>query len=180
MTYGIALGQAILLERRAEQQDREAHYKNCSQKCFVKASGDVFLNEAFLTWVVHLARDNWVVISIGGGTQINDALAALGIASDKHPQLGRETTAEGYAIALKVLEKNKSDLEWQLRQRNAIAEVVIPVITMAGHTCHVDGDLMVLNAYWGFDELYVVTTRDRVEAKEKLFADLTKVMVISA
>lgn len=183
MTYGMAIGKAILLER-AEERDREkrareSHIKNCTNKCFVKVTGDLFLSDGLLSWVTALARENRVVVSIGGGTQINRHFAESGIAFEKHSRLGRATTPEGYQLALSVLRENQSQLQWQLKKRDVIADVVLPVINLAGEECHVDGDLMISNAYWGFDALYVVTTPDRKEAKQKIFEDMPKVTVIT-
>ena len=170
--YGWALMQA-------EKYARERHVQNCARKCFVKVSGDLFRTDTFLEWIKELSIKNRVVISIGGGTQINVAFAEKDIAFEKHPTLGRNTTSEGYQLAGRVLEKNKSWLIWQLKLRSVIADVVFPAINLAGEVCHVDGDIMVYSAYWGFDELYVVTTPDRVEAKQKLFEDMPKVTVIT-
>lgn len=179
MNYGMALLHADRLNREADKRAKDAHIKNAAHKCFVKVTGDLFLSDAFLTWVTDLASVNRVVISIGGGTQINQHFAQNGITFEKHPRLGRAASPEGYQLALRVLEENRSQLQWQLKERKAIVDVVLPVINLAGESCHVDGDVMVYNAYWGFDMLYVVTTPDRVETKRALFHDLPKVTVIS-
>ena len=114
-----------------------------------------------------------------GGTQINRTLDQNGIGFTKHPRLGRDTSQDGYRLAAKVLWENRHALEKALKARNVFSEVLLPIITLHGVKCHLDGDLMVLNAYWGFDELYVVTTSDRIAAKQELFVDLPKVMVIT-
>ena len=170
--YGLALVQADRLAH-------EHHVRSSAHRCFVKVSGDVFRSEEFLDWVTKLAGEKRVVFSIGGGSQINDAFKEKGVAFEKHPKLGRDTTNEGYLVAQKVLEKNKSWLVWQLKRRNAIVDVVFPIINLAGLACHVDGDIMVYNAYWGFESLYVITEPERVEVKKQFFADMPKVTVLS-
>lgn len=45
------------------------------RKIFVKVSGDEYLNPAFRTWIKELSERSWVVICVGGGTQINEEFA---------------------------------------------------------------------------------------------------------
>lgn len=65
-----------------------------------------------------------------------------------------------------------------LAEQGIHATVVIPVWDCGSVLCHINGDLFVRAAYLGFNELYVVTTPERLEAKQKEFADLPKVRVV--
>ena len=58
------------------------------------------------------------------------------------------------------------------------ANIVIPVLDIGGRLCHVNGDQYTLTAYQGFDVLYVVTTANRVQAKETFFAPYEKIEVV--
>ncbi len=58
------------------------------------------------------------------------------------------------------------------------ASVVIPVIEIGTVLCHVNGDQFILAVYHGFDALWVVTTKDRVEKKKSLFSSYKKIRVI--
>ena len=146
---------------------------------FVKVSGDLFLSENFLGGLMKLTRDFFVVICVGGGTQINKALKKAGYETKKHGPLGRETSSfEEKQIARDVLEENQMRLQDILADRKIPATVVIPVIDVGSVLCHVNGDTFVRTVYLGFDQIYIATTPERAEQKRKDFADLPKVRVL--
>lgn len=178
MYSGIAFLYADQHAHRADMRRREKHKRAHPHKCFVKVSGDLLLSERFIEWLTQLARANTVVVSIGGGTQINAALDEALIVHAKDPKLGRDTSKEGYTIAQRVLESNRSQLLKRLESEGVLIDTVLPIFNLAGNFCHVDGDLMVYAAYWGFDALYAITTLERVGAKQKLFAELPKIHII--
>lgn len=146
---------------------------------FVKVSGDLFLSESFLNGLMKLTRDFFVVICVGGGTQINKALKEAGYETKKHGPLGREAESfEEKQIARDVLEKNQMLLQDILADRKIPATVVIPVIDIGSVLCHVNGDTFVRTVYLGFDQIYIATTHNRVNQKKKDFADLPKIRVL--
>lgn len=147
----------------------------------VKVSGDESKNPDFLNWIKQLDREAYVVLCVGGGTQINQKLAEYKIDPAKpHGPLGRELESfELRQVARDVLELNQRDLEDQLAELGTHVHVEIPVVYVAGVLCHVNGDQFVKTAYLGFDELYVVTTPEREEKKREDFVGLPKVKVVS-
>ena len=144
---------------------------------FIKVSGDEYLNPAFQKWVGSLSRKSWVVICSGGGTAISRALNRLGNKTTFGP-MGREILDFGQKqTARNVLEKIKIELEDVLAEKKIHVAVAIPVLSLGEVLCHVNGDYMVRLAYLGFDELYVVTTPERLKTKKEEFKDLPKVRV---
>ena len=148
------------------------------KNAFVKVTGDLLEHPRVLKWLKRLARQFHVVVCTGGGTQINDALVHAGYVLTKHGPLGRElqTFAERQ-LARNVLEQNKALLEDMLATNGILAHVVVPVLEIGGVLCHVNGDTFLQTAYIGFDMLFVVTTKDRVEGKDAQFRHLPKVRV---
>lgn len=148
------------------------------RKKFIKVSGDEYLNPAFRTWVKELSRTSWVVICVGGGTQINEEFTRRGFLVKKHGPLGREvSTPEEQQVQCAVLELNRATLQNWLAEENVFVTVEIPVVMIGTVLCPVNGDQMVRTVYLGFDDLYIVTTPDRAEGKQKMFSDLTKVKI---
>lgn len=148
---------------------------------FVKVSGDEYLNPQFKTWLREQCSMSWVVICVGGGTQINNEFRRRGIPVDQHPTpLGREIRPfEHRQLARDILEKNKMDLEDALDAEGIHATVIIPVLDLGSVLCHVNGDQMVRSAYVTFTKLFVVTTPNRAEKKKSEFKGLPKVEVIA-
>ena len=144
--------------------------------CLVKLSGDVLTDEVF-QWIKDLSQRYFVVICVGGGTQINKAFKEAGLPNNFGP-LGRETySLEEKQIARNRLEENQAKLQDHLAKIGCQASVVIPVLDIASVLCHVNGDQFVLTVYHGFDVLYVVTKNDRVEKKKDFFSPYPKVQV---
>jgi len=148
------------------------------KNCFVKISGDV-LGDRTLEWIKQLCQEYFVVVCVGGGTQINEAFRKAGFPVREFGPLGRATaTLEEKQLARNVLEQNQAAVQDRLADMGVHASVVIPAIEIGTVFCHVNGDKYLLSAYHGFDILYVVTTADRVEKKKEQFAPYEKIKVI--
>ncbi len=144
----------------------------------VKVSGDVKNKQKFKDFVIKLAKKAFVVIVVGGGTEISEKLTDAGykiIFDDKH---GRVTeTWEERKIAREVLEKNAKKMQDDFVGKGII--VTPSIIDIAGVTCHINGDNYIKAAYLGFDELYVFTLKDRKDAKKEIFKNYEKVKIIT-
>lgn len=149
------------------------------RNCLVKLSGDA-IQDNVLAWVGELARDRFVVVCAGGGTQINQAFVAAGFPTGAFGPLGRETKSfPERQLARDVLERNQAEIQDRLAAAKIHAVVVIPVLEIGTVLCHVNGDQFVLSAYLGFDEVFVVTAPKRVATKRELFAPYEKITVVS-
>ncbi len=148
------------------------------KNCFIKISGDM-LGDDVLRWIKELSKEYFVVVCVGGGTQINEAFAIADLPVREFGPLGRETeTLEEKQLARDVLEKNQTEIQDRLANLGVHASVVIPVIDIGTVLCHVNGDQFILAVYHGFNVLYVVTTKDRVEKKKSFFSSYKKIQVI--
>lgn len=150
------------------------------KSAFVKISGDLHDSPEVMEWIRGLTEEYFVVICVGGGTQITQALAERGLGNGTFGPLGREL--ESFAqrqLARDVLENNQAEVQNALAEQGIHATVVIPVLDCGSVLCHVNGDMYVRAAYLGFDALYVITAPERAEAKQKDFADLPKVQVVA-
>lgn len=147
---------------------------------FIKVSGDEFKNPQFRDWIKRLSKESYTVVCIGGGTQINNEFARLGFPVKQHGPLGRETeTFEQRQIAKNILEVNAMECEDFFAEQGIFIHVVIPVLSIGGVLCHVNGDQMVRTAYLGYDQLFVITTEKRKSEKAESFVDLPKVQVLA-
>ncbi len=148
------------------------------KNCFIKISGDM-LSDDVLRWIKELSQEYFVVVCVGGGTQINKVFIKAGLPVDEFGPLGRETISlKEKQLARDTLEKNQAEIQDRLADIGVHASVVIPVIEISAVLCHVNGDQFILAVYHGFDVLYVVTTKDRVEKKKSFFAPYKKIQVI--
>lgn len=150
------------------------------QNCFIKISGDSIKPEV-LEWIKELCRKFFVVVCVGGGTQINTAFEERGLPVGKHPTpLGRETnTLEERQLARDILELNQAKMQDMLADLGVMITVIKPVLDLGTVLCHVNGDQLVLTAYLGFDILYIVTTPEREKQKARDFAQYPKIKVVS-
>lgn len=150
------------------------------KSAFVKISGDLHDSPAVMEWIRGLAQEYFVVICVGGGTQITRALKERGMGNGVFGPLGRELeTFAQRQVARDVLEENQVSVQDALADQNIHAITIIPVLDCGSVLCHVNGDIHIRAAYLGFDVLYVVTTPERAEAKKKDFAGLPKIQIIS-
>jgi hypothetical protein len=149
------------------------------QTAFVKVSGDLCRSPRFINWLRNQGTEYFVVVCVGGGTQINKGFEEAGIKTGPHGPLGRETkTFAERQLARNILETNQADLQDLLAVEGITATVTIPVLDMGSVLCHVNGDQMVRTAYLGFDKLFVITTSSRQATKAVEFTELPKVEVL--
>lgn len=149
------------------------------KNCLVKFSGDVFLRDDVVDWLKTLTNKYFVVVCVGGGTQINDAFAKKGFPVGEFGPLGRGTKSfEERQLARDILEMNQCGLQDRFAELGVYPTVVIPVFYIGDVLCHVNGDQYVLTAYHGFHAIYVVTTNDRVSKKAEFFAPYEKIKVV--
>jgi acetylglutamate kinase len=137
-------------------------------------------NHEFIDSLYHITKESFVVICVGGGTQINEAFKKAGLDVGTHGPLGRETKSfRERQLARDILEENQARLQDRLAKERIVATVIIPVLDVGSVLCHVNGDQFVRTVYLGFDNLFIVTTPDRIEKKKLEFADLPKVQVMA-
>lgn len=148
------------------------------KNCFVKISGDI-LSDDVLEWIKTLSQEYFVVVCVGGGTQINEAFKKAGLPVGDFGPLGRETNSfQERRLAQNILEINQTEIQDRLNAIGVRVNVVIPILNIGTVLCHVNGDQFVLTAYLGFDVLYIVTTKDRVAEKKKFFSPYPKIQVV--
>lgn len=146
------------------------------KKVLEKISGDLNKHQTFLSFTERKARENYVAVITGGGTQINEALRRAGyqVQFDEH---GRVTaTSIEREIARDVLEKEAKKLKNRFLGKGIV--VLRPFLYAGSVLCHINADNLVKAYYLGFDEIYVFTLKERTKAKEKVFADYQKVKII--
>ena len=125
------------------------------------------------------SKNRKLVICVGGGTQINNALAEAGIPFRKHGPLGREHQSEKEKIiAEKILAENVEKMRMFCKKQRINCKIIAPIIEIGGRKCHINGDQIILAAYLGHDQLFVLTTADRIKRKEKEFAPYPKIKVV--
>ncbi len=147
---------------------------------FIKASGDQYLNPKFREWLKPFTENSFVCISPGAGTQTNEEFIRRGWPVKPHGPLGRETeTFEQRQVSRDIAEGNQATLQDWLADEGIFAVVEKPFLEIGTVLCPVNGDQMVENAYIGYDELYVITTPDRLDEKIKAFEHLPKVTVLA-
>jgi len=150
------------------------------KSAFIKVSGDLCTSEKFLKQVSKLVQKYFVVICVGAGKQINEAFEEAGLYVGKHGPLGRECEdLKSKQLARDILEINQAELQDALADRGITATVVIPVLNIGTVLCHVNGDQFLKAAYLGFDMLYVVTLKNRKEAKKEEFKYLPKIKIMA-
>ena len=147
---------------------------------FIKASGDIQKLEKFRRLIRRLSKKGFVVIGAGGGSQINNAFKKKGYKQKPHGPAGRELKKfKDRQLARDILENNQVRLQDKLDKDGIKANVMIPVFDFQSVLCHANGDLLLLLAYNGFDTLFAVTTKSRLEKKKKQFAPFPKIKVIA-
>lgn len=106
----------------------------------IKVSGDLVDNKKTFAFIKKKAEKNFVVILIGGGTEISKALAEEGIKSF-FTEIGRViTTFKGRQIARDILEQHQKKLQDRINEAGITAVVEVPVINLGSVLCHINGD----------------------------------------
>ena len=142
----------------------------------IKASGDVLNKHQFFDFAINKAKNNYVIVISGCGTNINKAFKKAGydICFDKHGRVMR--TWEERKIAREIIEKEEKDIQDKFIGKGVY--VIAPLLYAGPVLCPINADNLVKAYYLGFDEIYVFTLKKRIEDKQKIFADYPKVKVI--
>lgn len=144
----------------------------------IKISGDLISRKEVIDKIREISKEYFTVITVGGGSQISEAFQNKGFPIKFGP-LGRETgSLEEKQLARDVLEKNQMEIQDFLAEEGITATAIIPFIDMASVLCPINGDIFVLAAYLGFDELYIFTLEEREEQKRKDFEKYQKIKVV--
>jgi len=142
----------------------------------IKVSGDVCDSPKFFTFTIEKAKENYVVVICGGGTEINETLKKGGYEINFGPH-GRITrTWEERKIVRDVLERKEKELQDTLVGKGVV--VIAPILSAGSVLCHINGDNLVKAYYHGFDEIYVFTLKGRIEDKKEVFKDYPKVQIM--
>lgn len=143
----------------------------------IKVSGDLCYSKKFINFVKEIFKNNHISILVGGGKQINETLKKASYKLSKHPtKLGRELKSfKEKIIATECLYNNCH----KLRKKLNLPINIKPSILNWHKQIHVNGDIFVLTLYHGFDKIYIVTTKNRIEIKQKEFKEYKKIKVIS-
>ena len=106
------------------------------KKVLVKVSGDEFRNSEFLKWIGDRSRESYVVICVGGGTQINKEFTRRGFRVKKKGPAGREPdTFEQLQVARDTVEVNAMELEDILAEQGIYVRVEVPFWNIGGVFC---------------------------------------------
>lgn len=143
----------------------------------VKGSGDTTNSQQFFDFVAEKARNNYVVVICGGGTKISFALKKAGYAIE-YDALGRRVTKtwEERMIMRDVLEHEEKRLQDKFVGKGVV--VVSPILYAGSALCPINGDDLVKAYDLGFDEIYVLTKKERIEKKKAVFQEWPKVKII--
>lgn len=143
----------------------------------IKGSGDITNSKQFFDFVVEKAKENYVVVICGGGTKISAALEKAGY-SIEYDALGRRITKtwEERLIMRDILEHEEKKLQDKFVGKGVI--VVSPILYAGSTLCPINGDDLVKAFDLGFDEIYVFTTKERIEMKKNVFKEWPKIEVI--
>lgn len=143
----------------------------------IKGSGDVTDSQTFFEFVIEKARSNYVFVICGGGTKISSALESAGYTVKFDADGSRITeTWEERMIMRDVLEREEKRLQDKFVGKGVVVEA--PILYAGKALCPINGDDLVWAYRIGFEEIYVFTTKDRVENKKHIFCNLSKVRVI--
>jgi acetylglutamate kinase len=143
----------------------------------IKISGDLLSKKEVTEKIREISQEYFTVVTVGGGTQISEAFQQKGFPIKFGP-LGRETgSLEEKQLARDVLEKNQMEIQDFLAAEGIVATVIVPFTDVASVLCPINGDVFVLAAYLGFDELHVFTLKERTEKKRKEFEKYPKIKV---
>jgi len=143
----------------------------------IKVSGDVSSNQLFIDFAIRKAKGNYVVVICGAGTKISDALKKSGYEIKFDDNHGRITeTWQERQIVRSILEEEERNIQDIFVGKGIIVEA--PIISVGRVLCPINGDNYVKAAYLGFDEVHVLTLKDRVKSKEEIFVDFPKVEII--
>lgn len=144
----------------------------------VKCSGSLLDSWEVIHFLHCKQRQYALRVVCGGGEQINQVFRDKGWPIDFGP-FGR--ICEGFEQRLaaeNVLKINAAALEDRLHESDVRAQIITPVLDkeVGGVTCHVNGDLMPILCYNGFDKIYVCTKTTEAQRKKRFYAAVWKIM----
>jgi hypothetical protein len=148
------------------------------KKVLAKMSGDLKEKESVFQWFAMISKNSLLTICTGGGTQINEAFKKKDwpIVFDQNGRIC-ETFEQGL-LAYEILERNKRELENELKVREIKATVVIPAFKDGKNIYHINGDKYLCDCE-GYDERHILTLSERVIVKQAHFAkNFPDIMVI--
>lgn len=159
--------------------------KEIIEDTFIKITGDLVPkpDETFRPDVIKrirlIERDYFITLLPGGGSEISAELDRRGIAYEFGP-LGREIKGnEGRQAARDILEDHQARVQNLLKGEGIQAEVIPSFRNMGSKLCHVNGDLMVMEAYVNYPKLFIFTLKgERLKKKKRAFRGYPKVEVI--
>ncbi len=137
----------------------------------IKVSGDLVFDSKTISFIKQKAKKNYVVILVGGGTDITKALEEYHRKKGKRykpnfvPALGRKLkTFRERQIARDILEQNQKALQDKLVGTTGVA-VEIPVLHLGGVLSHVNADNLAEITSLNFKKVYVLTPKGRGDTK---------------
>jgi len=144
----------------------------------IKISGDLIKNNEVIEKIRKVSDEYFTAVLIGGGTQISQAFQERGF-EVKFGPLGRETNSlEERQLSRDVLEKNQAEIQDFLSEKGVHVAVIIPIRDIASVLCPVNGDVFVLEAYLGYDKIYILTLKEREQKKKIEFEKYPKIEII--
>lgn len=146
---------------------------------FIKVSGDLIPRPDVIKQIRLIEKDYFITLLPGGGSKISAELDKRRI-SYKFGPLGREIESlEGKQVARDILKDHQTKVQNLLKREGIKAEVIPSFRYMGSVLCHVNGDLMVMEAYVNYPKLFVFTLEgERLEKKKRAFRKYPKVEVI--
>lgn len=145
---------------------------------FVKISWDLINKDEVIDWLKTISQKSFLVICTWWGTQINEEFEKRWFQIKFWP-LWRETSSfEEKQIARDLLEQNQAEIQDYISGKWIDAQVIIPVLDIWNVLCHVNWDIYTLAAYNWFDELFILTLKDRLDKKIVEFEKYPKIEII--
>lgn len=127
----------------------------------IKVSGDLVGNQDATRIIKSEAINNFTVVLVGAGSDISGALKKERLDS-VFTEAGRVISEfRGRQLARNILEENQKAMQNELIKNGINAIVEIPVISLGGVLCHLNGDNMAVACSVNFDETIVITKKGR-------------------
>lgn len=127
----------------------------------IKVSGDLVDNKKTFAFIKKKAEKNFVVVLIGGGSEISKTLAEEGVKSF-FTETGRViTTFKGRQIARDILEQHQKKLQDRINEAGITAVVEVPVINLGSVLCHINADRLASDSSINFDKTCIITLKGR-------------------
>lgn len=132
-----------------------------AENILIKVSGDLVDNPAVIDFIKERAQKAFVVILVGGGTEISNNLGAQGFGSHFSAAGRVIPDFSGRQLARNILEKNQQKLQDRLVELQINAVVEIPVVNLGSVLCHLNGDHLAVAASINFNQTYILTSKGR-------------------